>query len=782
MSKLLYVLVGVVLTSLLVGIDEARSGNDSSHSRITIQEYVDEGGDQHKYGLFLPIGYESSTHDWPIVVFLHGASERGDEGKLPTTIGLGPFLETNPDRYPFIALFPQADVSVGEIKTVWNAEGADAERALRILETVERTYRVDTNQRILTGWSMGGYGCWSLAAAHPDLWSAVVPLSSGRAGADLDQIASVPVWAIHGADDRLVDATETLEAVAALNSANGRAVASVVPDADHNVWLDAYGNSDLIAWMLEPKTDDAWKAVAADFESSRSQVPFDRYGTQPFRPALIVDSAARMELGDEFLDDVAGAVPQLVDQALLNSTLPNTSTTRKAILRQVKVTFCNMNYSVDLVGSSIEPQANGQLCVSLGLKNLKINIGSTSIRLGRASATAGTICIQAGRRAPLWMTLRLKPEVVGDRLKLKLVSRSFRIPANDFYVSKPAGVRARGLILTPQLVSTQLVDGLKESRTTIEQQVRDAAPRIVAELEEQIDFSKATSYSDAAWPFAYYQPRIRVAPQAISVDQNGILLDLRATVGAVNPYTFDGGLRQLSHSPSAFAKTSQTSQFRAGINVELFNEYTGMLAKDGLLHVAMNDIPEPLFHRFNERAVMEQYLPELKALPKQARVLTELEVDSPVKFAIAGDGSGGADRLNVGLTAGRLNVNVFTATSDEAFQKYATFEIKLDEQVQLQLLDRDQSSTEIGINWPDAVPGLTMTAHYESADLAGQPIETKGFQQAFEEAWLAWRSRVARSNTKIKHLEFGPLQLRAHKFYAQPPLAGLEFSNSKGGY
>ena len=138
---------------------------------------TDADGD-HKYQVYLPNNY-SAQKKWPVMVFLHGAGERGTDGQLQTQVGLGAVLKTQPQAFPFVVLFPQCEDKESRLLPGWRAEGPDGKRVLAMLSAVEEEYSIDTERRILTGWSMGGYGVWHLAAAHPDMWSALLPIASG---------------------------------------------------------------------------------------------------------------------------------------------------------------------------------------------------------------------------------------------------------------------------------------------------------------------------------------------------------------------------------------------------------------------------------------------------------------------------------------------------------------------------------------------------------------------------------------------------------------------------
>src|SRR5262245_60843406 len=127
--------------------------------------FKDATGD-HKYTVFVPRAY-TPARKWPVILYLHGAGERGNDGGLPTEVGLAPLIRLREANFPFVAVFPQAEEMRERLLRGWARTTPDAQRALQILAQVEKDYSIDPKREILTGWSMGGYGTWDLAAADP---------------------------------------------------------------------------------------------------------------------------------------------------------------------------------------------------------------------------------------------------------------------------------------------------------------------------------------------------------------------------------------------------------------------------------------------------------------------------------------------------------------------------------------------------------------------------------------------------------------------------------------
>jgi poly(3-hydroxybutyrate) depolymerase len=200
---------------------------------------------ERKYTLFLPSGYDGQKK-FPVVLFLHGAGERGDDGIQCVQVGLGAIIAQHPDEFPAIAVFPQA-------RRTWSADSDDAKGALAALDEVMKTYKVDASRVVLTGLSMGGAGSWSVGSAHPDRFSAVVPVCGFGRPEMVKALKDLPVWTFLGdADsDRIVQSTRAM--ASALREAGGQPRTTEYRGVGHNSWDRAYSDATLIDWMLAQK-------------------------------------------------------------------------------------------------------------------------------------------------------------------------------------------------------------------------------------------------------------------------------------------------------------------------------------------------------------------------------------------------------------------------------------------------------------------------------------------------------------------------------------------------
>jgi predicted peptidase len=198
-----------------------------------------------RYLLFLPQGYDDSPgKKWPLILFLHGVDERGDDLELVKKHGIAKIVEGRPD-FPFIAISPQCPDG-----TLW----WDHHHILKaILERVVEQYAVDARRIYLTGLSMGGYGVWSLAMTYPWLFAALSPICGGGMPGMVSILKDVPVWAFHGEQDPTVRLQEGQRMVDALRACGGNVRFTVYPGVGHDSWTQTYANPELYQWFLQHK-------------------------------------------------------------------------------------------------------------------------------------------------------------------------------------------------------------------------------------------------------------------------------------------------------------------------------------------------------------------------------------------------------------------------------------------------------------------------------------------------------------------------------------------------
>ena len=192
---------------------------------------------EYDYWLILPDDSDPAEK-LPLVLFLHGAGERGNY--LPKVKKHGPFSMLEQDGFKAILVAPQCPKDQW-----WNPEVLS-----KLLTQVEQNYPVDPDRVYLTGLSMGGYGSWALAAMEPDRFAAVAPICGGGNPEDAKKLVGVPVWAFHGDADKVVPLEKGQAMVNSLEEAGGNPKFTIYPEVGHNSWTQTYDDPAFYEWMF----------------------------------------------------------------------------------------------------------------------------------------------------------------------------------------------------------------------------------------------------------------------------------------------------------------------------------------------------------------------------------------------------------------------------------------------------------------------------------------------------------------------------------------------------
>ena len=207
----------------------------------TAQELNRELKVRLNYLLYLPKEYESKKA-WPLVLFLHGAGERGDNLDMVKKHG-PPKLVAQGKEFPFVLISPQCPAG-----RWWEPFELSA-----LLDEIVEKQKIDKDRVCVTGLSMGGFGAWSLAAHSPKRFAAIVPICGGGEPITAMLLPHVPAWVFHGGKDPVVPVARSEAMVNALKAAGGTVKFTVYPNAFHDSWTEAYNDPKLYEWLLEQK-------------------------------------------------------------------------------------------------------------------------------------------------------------------------------------------------------------------------------------------------------------------------------------------------------------------------------------------------------------------------------------------------------------------------------------------------------------------------------------------------------------------------------------------------
>lgn len=227
MNAFLY--LPIVLLALLSPVIGAEVSKSYSKSMTKTHTY--------EYLVILPDDYDSSKK-LPLILFLHGAGERGND--LQSVKKHGPFKALEKGKQQVILVAPQCPLGEG-----WHPEVLAG-----LLDEVEKEYLVDSSRIYVTGLSMGGYGTWSLAALTPERFAAVAPICGGGNPADAKKLVGVPLWAFHGDKDTAVTLEKGKAMIDSLIEAGGNPKFTIYEGVGHDSWTQTYENPEFYEWLF----------------------------------------------------------------------------------------------------------------------------------------------------------------------------------------------------------------------------------------------------------------------------------------------------------------------------------------------------------------------------------------------------------------------------------------------------------------------------------------------------------------------------------------------------
>jgi len=206
------------------------------------------------YRLFTPTDYDSSSdREYPLVLFLHGAGERGDDNFYQVASHIDGLIQaTQSQQYASFLLAPQ--LTDYPYAGGWDPDSV-FDRTMEILNQVVNEYHIDINRIYITGLSMGGFGTFDYIAEFPNLFAAAVPMSGGGSTSTASIIKDIPIWVFHGSADETVPVQYSRNMVNAITAAGGHPLYTEIPGGPHGIWDNVYNDINtnqygLYEWMF----------------------------------------------------------------------------------------------------------------------------------------------------------------------------------------------------------------------------------------------------------------------------------------------------------------------------------------------------------------------------------------------------------------------------------------------------------------------------------------------------------------------------------------------------
>lgn len=258
----LFLGIGLALLTPSIALPAYAADTDPASIPFTERTVMTADG-TYKYLIYTPAKLDRRKKP-PVIVFLHGSGERGDDNTAQTKNGIRLFIAQDSDKFPAVVVVPQCRVD-----TRWTEPAMEA-MVMKALEQTMTEFNGDPERVYLTGLSMGGYGTWHLAKKYPNQWAALAPVCGGIVrnsapqtpppadatnpySAMVTAVAPIPSWIFHGDADGSVPVSESRQMAAILYARKANVHYTEYPGVGHNSWDYAYKEPDLFKWLFTQK-------------------------------------------------------------------------------------------------------------------------------------------------------------------------------------------------------------------------------------------------------------------------------------------------------------------------------------------------------------------------------------------------------------------------------------------------------------------------------------------------------------------------------------------------
>lgn len=199
-----------------------------------------------EYLMYLPDDYYNEEKKYPLMLFLHGAGERGDNVDLIKKHGIPKRIEEG-ENFPFITIAPQCRDGI------WWSNTESINILEKLMQHLISDLKVDKKRVYGTGLSMGGFGILELALSAPSLFTALVPVCGGTITNDLQNLEKIPIWMFHGEEDDVIPKESSLLIYKYLKEKNKNILLTIYPNTMHDSWTETYENKEIYDWLLSFK-------------------------------------------------------------------------------------------------------------------------------------------------------------------------------------------------------------------------------------------------------------------------------------------------------------------------------------------------------------------------------------------------------------------------------------------------------------------------------------------------------------------------------------------------
>lgn len=271
MKHLKQIVLLCLVIALLAAVPSAFADELLPSQVMSTEFFTDVNGTKLPYRLYVPESY-SKDKDYALLIFLHGSGERGYDGQAP--VNQHPYIINRIINGEYkdecIIIAPQCAPDYQWTDSPWGNGSYSMEEYKKtvymkavegLINNLELKYSIDEDRLYVTGISMGGYGTWDMIERNPDMFAAAIPICGGGDPSLARRIKHIPIWIFHGSADPLVPVSGSRDMANALEKVGSTQYKyTEYPGVQHESWVQAYREEDLLDWLFAQKRDPNVKA------------------------------------------------------------------------------------------------------------------------------------------------------------------------------------------------------------------------------------------------------------------------------------------------------------------------------------------------------------------------------------------------------------------------------------------------------------------------------------------------------------------------------------------
>lgn len=246
-----------ILALLLVAIMTSAYTADVFEART----FKDADGKTLPYRLLRPETAEPDQ-SYPLVLFFHGAGERGNDNVHQLKNGVCVFArEENRKKFPCYVVVPQCEANSQWVDTPWGLDQhiqpekptEPMRLSMELIAALQKEFKIDAKRIYVAGVSMGGFGVWDAITRYPDVFAAAIPCCGGADEHKAELVAKFPIWAFHGGKDTVVKTSRSRNMIEAIKKSGGEPKYTEYPTMGHSSWTKAFDEPELLGWLFTQK-------------------------------------------------------------------------------------------------------------------------------------------------------------------------------------------------------------------------------------------------------------------------------------------------------------------------------------------------------------------------------------------------------------------------------------------------------------------------------------------------------------------------------------------------